>query len=101
MYILLLVFCTLNGYRDPFVSVHAAYRYAYIAVGYVHSSNESFGVLAIDGIIYQVHKGQKVAGHEILRFTKELLVLKDEHGVEQSLPLKKIPSTRELKGQGG
>ena len=97
-FLILLTMCSVDAQRDPFVSLHASSRYSYIAVGYIHGSNESFGVLAIDGSIYQVRKGQKVAGHEIVKFTKELLVLKDERGSEHILPLKKIPSTRELKG---
>ncbi len=97
-FLILLTMCSVDAKRDPFISLHASTRYSYIAMGYIHGNNEGFAVLAIDGGIYQVRKGQKVIGHEVVKFTKELLVLKDERGSEHILPLKKIPSTRELKG---
>lgn len=91
---LLLYGCLLYAVRDPFLRTDGQHAYAYTAFGELHGTPLCFAMLFIDGLCYQVKKGDCVAEHEIIAVTASEVCVKNSRGKEILIFLqKKSPST--------
>lgn len=84
--------------RDPFYPASGCHSYVCAAIGTIHGGSR-FALLAIDAVSYRVKEGECVVGHTVVKIRDEMIMLKDEQGREQYIPLKKRPfNLDKLKG---
>lgn len=74
--------------RDPFYPAQGCHTYVCAAIGTINV-NTRFALLSIDARCYRVKERDCIARHTVVKIADDMVILKDEHGREHYILLKK------------